>query len=70
MNEILAKQNECGIIFRMGACFPLNLNECNYYFLKVLISSSELIDIFSKTKSQSECDIWNEVRNIRLSVSV
>lgn len=71
MNEILTKQNECGIIFNCGSYFPLNLNDSNYYFSKIMINSSEIKNIFNKTKSQSnQCDLWNVVRNSRISASI
>lgn len=70
MKGILIKRNECDIILNSGAYFPLNLNDSNYYFLKIIINSGEIISFFNKTKSQSECGLWNEVRSSRLSASV
>jgi len=40
------------------------------YSKRIIINEFELMELFNKTKDQSENCLWHEVRNYRISASV
>lgn len=43
----------------------------NEYYLKIIIyNECEVMELFNKTKDQSEKGLWHGVRNYRISASV
>lgn len=68
ITDILIKQNE--FILNFGCFFPLNYMENEYYSKKIIVNEFELMELFNKTKDQSENSLWHEVRNYRISASV
>jgi len=68
ISDILIKQNE--FILNFGCYFPLNCMENEYYSKRIIVDKFELMELFNKTKDQSENSLWHEVRNCRISASV
>lgn len=66
--DIFIKQNE--LILNFGCFFPLNYMENEYYSKKIIVNERELMELFNKTKDQSENSLWHEIRNYRISASV
>jgi len=41
-----------------------------YYSKRIIVDKFELMELFNKTKDQSENSLWHEVRNCRISASI
>lgn len=49
--------------------FPLNFKEHIFFFERICINKSVMLDIFNQTINQSECERWNKERKLRISAS-
>jgi hypothetical protein len=67
ISDILIKQNE--LILNSGCFFPLNCMENEYYSKIIIVNECEFIELFNKTKNQSENSLWHKVRNYRISTN-
>lgn len=70
MYDILCLQNINSKMFDSGCYFPLNYDENEYFFKSIMVDTEKITQIFNETKTQSESNLWVEIRKIRISASI
>lgn len=71
MNIIISKQIEYdNLLPLIGSYFPLISIQYEYFMNNIFVDSKQIMNIFNKTKMQSQSIQWNDIRKNRISASV